>query len=164
MLSSAVWGYRKLLNLECGRACADQHSSCSVAAFKDREQGKAKNLLLEAVERYFQSGIVNVEDRIHLTTLAPIYLQHPGMYTLEQCLSSITHQLPGHSLTIVGLEKQMDGRLNLLVFDPSFRDSGKIRRLVGTMFGQRPTAVGDTLQPYRRGSSYLRRYAEFEVL
>ena len=54
--------------------------------------------------------------------------------------------------------------MNLLVFDPSYRDSGMMRRLVGTVFRHRPTAVGETLQPYRRGSSYLRKYSEFEVL
>ncbi|KAH7152540.1 peptidase family C78-domain-containing protein [Dactylonectria estremocensis] len=120
---------------------------CSVQAFKDKERGKAKSLLLQGIENYFQGGIVDVEARIHLTGLPPIYLQHPG-----------------HSLTIVGIEKQMDGEVNLLVFDPSFRDSTKIRHLVGKVFRHKLSTVDEAVQPYRRGAHYLRKYSEFEVL
>ncbi|CAM1508528.1 Fc.00g053760.m01.CDS01 [Cosmosporella sp. VM-42] len=119
----------------------------SVQAFKDKERGKAKNLLLHAIEQYFQGGIEDVEARIHLTKLPPIYFQHPG-----------------HSLTIVGIEKQMDGKVNLLVFDPTFRDSGKMRHLVGKIFQHKPASADVTLEPYRRGGNYLRKYTEFEVL
>lgn len=74
---SAVLGYRKFshrdFDLEPNIDC-----SCSVGAFKEKESGKAKNLLLQAIERYFQGGIVDVEARIHQTNLPPIYLQHPG--------------------------------------------------------------------------------------
>ncbi|KAH6987291.1 peptidase family C78-domain-containing protein [Ilyonectria sp. MPI-CAGE-AT-0026] len=120
---------------------------CSVQAFKDKERGKAKSLLLQGIEQYFQGGVMDVEARIHLTGLPPIYLQHPG-----------------HSLTIVGLEKQMDGEVNLLVFDPSFRDSTKIRHLVGKAFRHKLSTVDEAVQPYRRGTQYLRKYSEFEVL
>ncbi|KAF9770042.1 hypothetical protein IL306_012451 [Fusarium sp. DS 682] len=120
---------------------------CSVQAFKDKERGKSKQRLFEAIERYFQGGITSVEDRIHLTGLPPIYLQHPG-----------------HSLTIVGFEKQMDGQMNLLVFDPSFRDSTKIRNLIGKTVRQKPSSIDSFLQPYRRGSHYFRKYNQYEVL
>ncbi|KAH7007983.1 peptidase family C78-domain-containing protein [Ilyonectria destructans] len=120
---------------------------CSVQAFKDKERGKAKSLLLQGIEQYFQGGVMDVEARIHLTGLPPIYLQHPG-----------------HSLTIVGLEKQMDGEVNLLVFDPSFRDSTKIRHLIGKAFRHKLSTVDEAVQPYRRGTQYLRKYSEFEVL
>ncbi|KAK7403959.1 hypothetical protein QQX98_010290 [Neonectria punicea] len=120
---------------------------CSVQAFKDKERGKAKTLLLEGIEQYFQVGVEDVEARIHLTGLPPIYLQHPG-----------------HSLTIVGIERQMDGELNLLVFDPSFHDSTKIRHLVGKAFRHKLSTVDQALQPYRRDAQYLRKYNEFEVL
>ncbi|KAK7417316.1 hypothetical protein QQZ08_011659 [Neonectria magnoliae] len=120
---------------------------CSVQAFKDKERGKAKTPLLEGIEQYFQGGVEDVEARIHLTGLPPIYLQHPG-----------------HSLTIVGIERQMDGELNLLVFDPSFHDSTKIRHLVGKAFRHKLLTVDQALQPYRRDAQYLRKYNEFEVL
>lgn len=67
-------------------------------------------------------------------------------------------------MTIVGLEKQMDGEVNLLVFDPSFRDSTKIRHLVGKAFRHKLSTVDEAVQPYRRGTQYLRKYSEFEVL
>ncbi|KAF4983083.1 hypothetical protein FZEAL_1430 [Fusarium zealandicum] len=121
--------------------------TCSVQAFKDKERGRSKTHLLEAIEQYFQAGVTNVEDRIHLTGLPPVYLQHPG-----------------HSLTIVGYEKEMDGHVNLLVFDPSFHDSTKIRSLVGKAFRHKPSSIDESLQPYRRGSHYLRKYNQFEVL
>ncbi|KAF5639202.1 zinc finger with UFM1-specific peptidase domain protein [Fusarium tjaetaba] len=120
---------------------------CSVQAFKDQERGKSKQRLFEAIEGYFRGGITSVEDRIHHTDLPPIYLQHPG-----------------HSLTIVGFEKQMDGQANLLVFDPSFRDSTKVRNLIGRTVRQKPSSVDSFLQPYRRGSHYFRKYNQYEVL
>ncbi|KAJ4309616.1 hypothetical protein N0V84_011399 [Fusarium piperis] len=121
--------------------------TCSVQAFKDKERGRSKTRLFEAVESYFQGGIKNVEDRIRVTDLPPIYLQHPG-----------------HSLTIVGIEKQMDGHTNLLVFDPSFRDSSKIRSLVGRTVQHKTSSIDESLHPYRRGSHYFRKYNQFEVL
>ncbi|KAG5746774.1 hypothetical protein H9Q69_000995 [Fusarium xylarioides] len=120
---------------------------CSVQAFKDQERGKSKQRLFEAIEGYFRGGITSVEDRIHHTELPPIYLQHPG-----------------HSLTIVGFEKQMDGQANLLVFDPSFRDSTKVRNLIGRTVRQKPSSIDSFLQPYRRGSHYFRKYNQYEVL
>ncbi|EGU87259.1 hypothetical protein FOXB_02241 [Fusarium oxysporum f. sp. conglutinans Fo5176] len=120
---------------------------CSVQAFKDQERGKSKQRLFEAIEGYFHGGITSVEDRIHHTELPPIYLQHPG-----------------HSLTIVGFERQMDGQANLLVFDPSFRDSTKIRNLIGRTVRQKPSSIDSFLQPYRRGSHYFRKYNQYEVL
>lgn len=70
----------------------------------------------------------------------------------------------GHSLTIVGIEKQMDGHTNLLVFDPSFRDSSKIRSLVGRTVQHKASSIDESLHPYRRGSHYFRKYNQFEVL
>ena len=68
----------------------------------------------------------------------------------------------GHSLTIVGFEKRRNGTRNLLVFDPMFKPSPGIQRLIGTNF----TALGPErlLKAYRRSNSYLRRYKNFEML
>ncbi|KAM5342750.1 hypothetical protein ACJ41O_013716 [Fusarium nematophilum] len=136
-----------------------------VQAFKDKERGRSKTLLLQAIESYFQGGINDVEDRIHLTDLPPIYLQHPGTLPFPSPLSCPQLTIiAGHSLTIVGIEKQMDGEVNLLVFDPSFRDSTKIQSLVGKAFRYKLSSIDESLQPYRRGSHYLRKYTAFEVL
>lgn len=70
--------------------------------------------------------------------------------------------LLGHSMTIVGLEKQKNGSKNLLIFDPMFSDASGIVKLVGKKFEHR--FPDKALKPYRRGSSYLKKYRAFEVL
>ena len=37
------------------------------------------DVLLRAIEQYFQGGVEDVEARVHQTKLPPIYFQHPGM-------------------------------------------------------------------------------------
>jgi hypothetical protein len=65
-------------------------------------------------------------------------------------------------MTIVGLERLEGGGRNLLVFDPMFHDPSSITRLVGRDFTHRfPDMM---LKPYRRGSKYLKKYREFELL
>jgi hypothetical protein len=65
-------------------------------------------------------------------------------------------------MTIVGFERLKTGEKNLLVFDPMFHDPSSITRLVGRDFTHKfPDLM---LKPYRRGSKYLRRYREFELL
>lgn len=119
---------------------------CEAQGFKNKkEAGRAESSLLVHVEQYFQQGIFNPEDKVRHTDLAPIYFQHAG-----------------HSMTIVGIEKQSDGKANLLVFDPMFRDAKLITQRAGKKFQYR---YADTaLNAYRRGHKYLRRYREFEVL
>lgn len=119
---------------------------CDAQGFKNKkEAGKAEASLLVNVERYFQQGIFNPEDRMRCTTLPPIYFQHAG-----------------HSMTIVGIEKQTGGRANLLVFDPMFRDAAVITQRIGRKFKYKH--ADSALNAYRRGHKYLRRYREFEVL
>ncbi len=97
------------------------------------------------VEKYFQSGVFDPASKVRPTDLPPIYFQHPG-----------------HSMTIIGLERMTTGHVNLLVFDPMFRDAASITGLVGKRFQHK---VPDSLlKPYRRGNKYLRKYQEFEAL
>lgn len=120
--------------------------ACDAQGFKNKEvAGKAEAQMLAAVERYFQQGEFDPEDRVRCTSLPPIYFQHAG-----------------HSMTIVGIEKQRDGSVNLLVFDPMFRDSSVILERVGQKFTYKHP--DHALKAYRRGSKYLRRYREFELL
>lgn len=119
---------------------------CEPQGFKHKtEAGMAESQLLAHIEQYFEQAIFNPGDRVRCTLLPPIYFQHMG-----------------HSMTIVGLEKQTDGKKNLLVFDPTFRDSSVITQRVGTEFTYRH--ADHALNAYRRGHKYLRRYREFEVL
>lgn len=65
-------------------------------------------------------------------------------------------------MTIVGIEKRAKSGRALLVFDPTYSDPSGIQRYVG-----RKHTHGDPnkkLDIYRRGSHYLGRYKEFEIL
>jgi hypothetical protein len=65
-------------------------------------------------------------------------------------------------MTIIGIEKKRDGAVNLLVFDPMFRDSNDVIKLIGQDFTHKnPSGL---LRAYRRPTKYLRRYNEFELL
>ncbi|CAK7240472.1 MAG: hypothetical protein STHCBS139747_001914 [Sporothrix thermara] len=75
---------------------------CSISAFKHKTPGKSGDLLFRDVEQYFSRGKYEAGQKVRTTTLPPIYWQHPG-----------------HSLTIVGIEKTTEGETNLLVFDPT---------------------------------------------
>lgn len=52
--------------------------SCDAQGFKDREPGKSEALLIEHVENYFMSGVVDPGQRVRPTNLPPIYFQHAG--------------------------------------------------------------------------------------
>ena len=113
--------------------------------------------LVRAVESYFrqhddqqqQQQQGDEEDghnsNVRQTTLPPIYFQHPG-----------------HSMSIIGIEKQNDGRTNLLVFDPVFRDTDVILSLLGRKF--RHKHPDSALRAYRRGPELLHKYRAFEIL
>lgn len=66
-------------------------------------------------------------------------------------------------MTIVGLEKKLDGSKNLLVFDPMFHDAPDVIKLIGkkTFSVKNPAGY---LRAYRRNMKYLKRYRAFEVL
>lgn len=68
----------------------------------------------------------------------------------------------GHSMTIVGFEIRDNGSANLLVFDPMFKTSPAIHRLIGT--SARSTHPARLLKAYRRGTSDLQKYKLFELL
>ncbi|CAI6100516.1 unnamed protein product [Clonostachys chloroleuca] len=120
---------------------------CPPQAFKDKDFTVARNLLYAAIERYFQQGLLEEDSKVHATVLPPIYFQHRG-----------------HSMTIVGFEKQTNGKSNLLVFDPGYRDPSVVSNLVGKPFRHPPAKASGVLESYRRGNRYLRRFGEFEIL
>ncbi|KDN70994.1 putative peptidase family C78 [Colletotrichum sublineola] len=138
---------------------------CMAQGFKDPEPGKSEAKLMLAVEQYFRQGAHDEPSKVTCTTLPPIYFQHAG-----KCFCAIffslsladNHTLSGHSLTIVGFERQKHGPANILVFDPMFRDPPALSRLIGQTFKHK--TADESLKPYRRGAKYLRRYREFELL
>ncbi|KAI9881370.1 MAG: hypothetical protein M1830_003377 [Pleopsidium flavum] len=118
---------------------------CEANAFSQAGEILAYELLLHAVEKYFIPTLNDPLQKVCRSSLPPIYFQHPG-----------------HSLTIVGFEKRKNGTRNLLVFDPIFKPSPGIQRLIGTNF--RATSPERLLKAYRRGETYLGRYRNFELL
>jgi hypothetical protein len=106
----------------------------------------AHDALLQDVATYFRSGIsVDGEEKVLSTDLAPIYFQHQG-----------------HSMTIIGFEVNKNGNANLLVFDPMFKTSPAIRRLVGKFV--KPSDPERLMKAWRRGVPYLQKYRDFELL
>ncbi|UNI19192.1 hypothetical protein JDV02_005395 [Purpureocillium takamizusanense] len=120
-----------------------------VQSFRDSEDGAAASKLLQAIDHYFKAGCGGNDEskKVQTTSLPPVYLQHQG-----------------HSLTVVGIEERKDGRLNLLVFDPSCRDSAVLKRHVGRRVCKDMAGAGDLAEPYRRGAKYLIKQKEFEIL
>ena len=110
---------------------------------------RAHHQLYDFVENYFNQDIT-ASARNVLTNRPPIYLQQPG-----------------HSLTIVGLERHRDGARNLLVFDPGFGPSKDIRSLIGKREVGRRIHSRDTeklMHAYRRTSARLGKYKGFETV
>ncbi|ETN44848.1 uncharacterized protein HMPREF1541_09723 [Cyphellophora europaea CBS 101466] len=113
----------------------------------------AQEELLDFVEGYFSSAeeakIVNSLSRVRSTKKAPIYLQRPG-----------------HSLTIIGLEKMVNSKRRLLTLDPAWKPPSEMQtaRLlpdsVTTHFLRRHWI----LWQYRKSCRYLRRFNAFETV
>jgi zinc finger-containing ubiquitin peptidase 1 len=77
-------------------------------------------------------------------------------------IALMQREISGHSMTIVGFEVRENGTANLLVFDPMFKTSHAMQRLVGkTIKSSNPARL---VNAYRRGTSHLRKHKEFEVL
>lgn len=66
-------------------------------------------------------------------------------------------------MTIVGFERKINGSKQLIVFDPMFHDSESVVKLRGRRHS-RTSSVNNLLKQYRRGSNYLKKYHEFEIL
>ncbi|EJT76263.1 hypothetical protein GGTG_06185 [Gaeumannomyces tritici R3-111a-1] len=118
---------------------------CESHGFKNREPGRSESRLLAEVERYFETPSYDPAYKVRRTNMPPLYFQHAG-----------------HSMTIVGIERTKESEVNLLVFDPMFRDSSAIVKLVGREFDHRFPDLA--LKPYRRGHKYLKKYEAFEIL
>lgn len=65
-------------------------------------------------------------------------------------------------MTIIGFEIRENGTANLLVFDPMFKTSPAMSRLIGT--SGRSDNPARLLKAYRRETRYLQKYKMFELL
>lgn len=119
-------------------------------SFKTSSNPKAPSShaqLLDYVEAYFISGLENATENgsSHMTQLPPIYFQRPG-----------------HSMTIVGMERRNDGDRVLLVFDPSFAVAEVLRQLRD---GRVHRSKIDTLMAaFRQDGAHLTRWKEYEIM
>ncbi|OTB05787.1 hypothetical protein M426DRAFT_319470 [Hypoxylon sp. CI-4A] len=134
---------------------ASKHISGHDSKIKSRkaeeEEEEARSMLYDEVELYFSSSLnLTAEDRmakVRRTTRAPIYLQYDG-----------------HSLTIIGLERKLNGRRKLLVFNPAKDDPQSVKNRLGQQ-GVEGVPVEETLNKhYRRGSRQLQKLARFDLL
>ena len=126
---------------------------CKADRFEDIKGGaKAYEQLLDSVEHNFSNSIttsvLGSSPRIQSTGLPPLYLQRPG-----------------HSMTVIGIEKRKDGSRTLLVFDPAYNPSKEMLRILAHDSTTNGIELSVALiKPYRRGKKYLERYHAFETL
>ena len=125
---------------------------------------RAYDSLYVDVADYFRSGCsLDEETKVFKTDLPPLYFQHQGrLLSLNFFDVQVLNKYIGHSMTIVGFEIRDSGRANLLVFDPMFKTSPAMHRLIGT--SARSENPARLLKAYRRGASYLQKYKIFELL
>ncbi|KGO39900.1 Peptidase C78, ubiquitin fold modifier-specific peptidase 1/ 2 [Penicillium expansum] len=119
---------------------------CEARSLSERSDLRACDALYIDVADYFRSACSpEDETKIVQTDLPPIYFQHQG-----------------HSMTIIGFEIRDNGSANLLVFDPMFKTSPAMERLIGAFV--KPSDPTRLLKAYRRGTPYLQKYKIFELL
>ncbi|KAI9887770.1 MAG: hypothetical protein M1823_000411 [Watsoniomyces obsoletus] len=139
------------LGVPCEARAYGQGRSSSSNSSSNQES--VQDRLLSAVEVYFSQFSSDDHKKVTQTWLPPIYFQHRG-----------------HSMTIVGFERRTDGSRNLLVFDPMFKPSPGMARLVMTQAGRennsrpRSGSIRDLLKAYRKGEGYLKKFHAFETM
>lgn len=147
------------------KALTNAFNSCSAYSFNSAKSLINRDELLDSVEEYFLNGHPNLLNKVCRTSLPPIYFQHPGMLLsppTKLIIQAYHLRLLGHSLTIVGSEVLKNGARNLLVFDPMFKPSPGITRLIGHRV--RTNAPEKLLKAYRRDEPYLLKYPSYETL
>ncbi|KAL4760305.1 C78 family peptidase [Aspergillus foveolatus] len=120
---------------------------CEARSIGHTKDMPAHSSLLSHVAAYFRGAgpLDNKTEKVILTDLPPIYLQHHG-----------------HSMTIVGIEVRDQGNANILVFDPSFKTPSVIKHAMGANI--KTSEPARILKGYRKGVNYLQKYQTFELL
>lgn len=148
--TGGIRGTRKYIGTSEAQTLLASHGiPCRPFLFNRSEGLQTQNRLLDFVESYFESGIPQGQTvhKVSRTHKPPMYFQHSG-----------------HSMTIVGIEKTLDGMRSLLVFDPFFTPSLPMRDLIEMrpLKGRLDSEM--LLRAYRRGMRYLQKYKEFELI
>lgn len=132
-------------------------TSLDVACTGHAFAGKSAHIdLVDFVEGYFSADVgketIAAGSTVRLTSRHPIFLQRPG-----------------HSITIVGLERSVHGRRRILAFDPAWQPPSQISQsgrlsIVDTKRTGRGLRRTLLLGNYRKPSRYLRRFSSFEAV
>ena len=111
------------------------------------EAPSAHSQLLDYVEAYFLSDLENAAKNgtSRLTQMAPIYFQRPG-----------------HSMTIVGMERRINGERVLLTFDPSYAVAQTLRELRSGRFAK--SKIDTLMAAFRQDGAKLARFKEYEIM
>lgn len=141
---------------------ADSCPRCEGRSLVEKNDRRACDALCMHVANYFRSASPEDETRIVQTDFPPIYFQHDGISLVYFRSIPLAHTDTGHSMTIIGFEIRDNGSANLLVFDPMFKTSPAMERLVGSH--NKPSDPTRLLKAYRRGTPYLQKYKIFELL
>ncbi|KAJ5610080.1 hypothetical protein N7510_006799 [Penicillium lagena] len=120
---------------------------CEASSLTESKDMRAYDALYMDVASYYRSAcsLEDEETKVFTTDLPPVYFQHQG-----------------HSMTIVGFEIRDNGSANLLVFDPMFKTSPAMNKIIGNY--TKPNDPARLLKAYRRGTAYLQKYKHFELL
>lgn len=133
--------------------------TCDVHGFYGRDAYKE---LLDFAEQYFcpsndsndgEKRVGSKLTKVQLAMKAPIFLQRPG-----------------HSLTIVGLERTANSNRHLLTFDPAWMPPSAMRKADGGNALMSHACIPSSfhkqwvLRQYRKPIRYLRRFDAFETV
>lgn len=147
--TGGIRGTRKYIGTPEAQALFNSISiPCLVKAFRRTRDGKSYQEVLREIEAYFEQACSTDQSKIRSTELPPIYLQHQG-----------------HSLTIVGFERNWKNESFLYVFDPSSRDPRAIKKYSRSdRLKNGGSKMESVIDVYRRGKRYLSKHDNFELL
>jgi hypothetical protein len=149
--TGGIWNTRKWIGThEAAAYFLKLGHPVTALSFKTSANPKAPSAhsqLLDYVEAYFISGLDHAAENgsSRMTQLPPIYFQRPG-----------------HSMTIVGMEKRNDGDRVLLVFDPSFAVAEVLRQLKNGRV--RRSNIDTLMASFRQDGAHLTRWKEYEIM
>ena len=118
-------------------------------AFSSQNKRDVYLAMMGAVCSYFDDeSSSNATDKVVMTDRPPLFFQHQG-----------------HSMTVVGVELDINGRTSLVVFDPTYNPAPRLKQLAlseKTAFTSPHPAK--LLRAHRRDERYLARHKAFEIV
>ena len=118
-------------------------------AFSAKNRKQAYTAMIEAICKHFDDGTnIDNSDKVVITDKPPLFFQHQG-----------------HSMTVVGVELDIEYRANLVVFDPMYSPVKHLKNLaLNNRLTFTSTIPEKLMKPHRRDEKYLGRYKAFEMI